>query len=61
MSNVVRLYTPNELDRLWEEYAALARATAADIRLLSDRRHIEAMARAERRFRTAYLASENAA
>lgn len=61
MSNVVRLHTPCDADRLWSEYAALARATRANPRLLEDRQHNEAMIRAHRRFAAALLASENIA
>lgn len=61
MSNVVRLYTPNQIDRLWEDYASLARAMADNPRLAADRAHVEQTLRAHTRFAKAFLASENAA
>ena len=61
MTNVVRLYTPNEVDRLWDEYVALARAARVKPELAEDRQHNEAMIRAHARFSKAFIASENAA
>jgi hypothetical protein len=61
VTNVVRLHTPSEVDRLWEEYAAMARAARANPALLDDRLHNEAMIRAHRRFAAAFAASENIA
>jgi hypothetical protein len=61
VSNIVRLYTPTEVDRLWDEYAAMARAARDNPALLDDRPHNEAMIRAHRRFATAFAASENIA
>lgn len=59
MSNVVRLYTPNEVEILWEDYASLARQLTAGSPALTDRNHIEATARAMSRFQKAFLALEN--
>lgn len=61
MSNIVRLHTPNDVNRLWEEYAALAREVRHAPALLDDREHNEAMIRAHRRFASAFTASENIA
>ena len=61
MSNIVRLHTPNQLDRLWEEYAALARAMADNPKLAADRGHVEQSLRAHARFAKAFLAAENVA
>ena len=61
MSNVVRLYTPDEVDRLWDEYATLARALRLRPELADDRQHNEAMIRAHARFSKAFIAAENAA
>lgn len=61
MSNVVRLHAPADVDRLWNEYVALAQAVVRDVNLLTDRQHQQAMARAERRFKDAFIASESAA
>lgn len=61
MSNIVPIRRSGDVDRLWGEYAALAQAVATDVNLLTDRQHQQALARAERRFRDAYLASESAA
>jgi hypothetical protein len=61
MNNVVRLHTPNDVDRLWNEYAALVRQARTNPALAEDRRHNEAMVRAHRRFAAAYAASENVA
>jgi len=58
MSKVVRLHAPDQVDTLWEAYAALARAAAASPALMADRNHIEAMTRAMRRFQSAFNASE---
>lgn len=58
MTNVVRLYTPTEVDRLWDEYAALARAVRANPALAEDRSHNEAMIRAHSRFAKAFAALE---
>ena len=58
MSNVVRIYSPNEVDRLWEEYAAIARNLLARPELADDRAHHEAMIRAHNRFSKAFLAVE---
>jgi hypothetical protein len=60
MSNVVRLHTPNDVGRLWEEYAALIRAANADRRLFEDRAHMEAAARAHSRWSKAFTAVEGA-
>lgn len=59
MSNVVRLYTPNEVERLWEEYASLARHLTPGSPKLTDRAHVQATARAMSRFQRAFLAMEN--
>lgn len=59
MNKVVRLYTPNEVERLWEEYASLARQLVPGSPRLTDRGHIEATARAMNRFQRAFLALEN--
>lgn len=61
MSNIVPIRRSGDVDRLWSEYAALAQAVVTDVNLLTDRQHQQALARAERRFRDAYLASESAA
>lgn len=59
MSNVVRLHSPGEVDRLWNEYAALARDLVPGSPKLIDRQHVEATARAQARFQRAFLAMEN--
>lgn len=59
MSNVVRLHSQTEVDRLWNEYAALARELVPGSPKLADRRHVEATARAQVRFQRAFLAMEN--
>ncbi|KMS58772.1 hypothetical protein [Sphingobium cupriresistens] len=61
MSNVVRLHTPGDVHRLWDEYAALVRAVREDPALMDNRPHNEAMIRAHRRFASAFAASENIA
>ncbi|RSU58031.1 hypothetical protein [Sphingobium yanoikuyae] len=61
MSNVVRINTQIDVAHLWEEYAALIRATQEDASLLSNVRHMQAAARAHARWQKAFLASENAA
>lgn len=58
MNNVVRLYSPSEIDRLWNEYAAIAREVRARPELADDRAHNEAMIRAHARFTKAFIASE---
>ncbi|WP_375194666.1 hypothetical protein [Sphingobium sp.] len=58
MTNVVRLYTPTEVDRLWDEYAELARALRVRPDLADDRQHNEAMIRAHSRFAKAFSALE---
>jgi len=58
MTNVVRLYTPNDVDRLWEEYVALARAMRLNPALAEDRPHNESMIKAHARFAKAYTALE---
>ena len=58
MTNVVRLYTPTEVDRLWDEYAALARAVRVNPALVEDRPHNEAMIKAHARFAKALTALE---
>ena len=59
MSKVVRLYSPTEVERLWNEYASLARELVPGSPRLTDRNHIEATARAMSRFQRAFLAAEN--
>jgi len=59
MSNIVRLHSPTEVERLWDEYAALARQLTPGSPRLTDRGHIEATARAMTRFQRAFLALEN--
>lgn len=61
MTNVVRLHTPTDVDRLWSDYASLVRAARTNPALLDDRAHNEAMIRAHRRFAAAFTASENIA
>lgn len=61
MSNVVRLHAPADVDRLWEDYAALVRAARAEPALAEDRHHNEQMIRAHRRFAAAFAALENIA
>lgn len=61
MSNVVRLHTSSDVNRLWEEYAALVRAARSNPVLAEDRSHNETMIRAHRRFAAAFAASENIA
>ena len=45
-------------DVAWEQYRSLAIRLSCDPHLLTDRRHMEAMARAERDWKRAFLASE---
>lgn len=59
MSNVVRHHSPTEVERLWDEYAALARELVPGSPRLTDRQHIQATARAMSRFQRAFLAMEN--
>lgn len=61
MTNVVRLYTPNEVERLWEEYASLIRAANRDRRLFESLDHMQAAARAHARWTKAFLALEGIA
>lgn len=60
MTNVVRLHSPSDVDRLWEEYAVLARALVKDAKLCTDIDHMQQMARAHARWSRAFLALENA-
>lgn len=56
MSNIVRLYTPREVDRLWNEYIALVHQHQRDARLLTNLAHMQACARAHARWSKAFLA-----
>lgn len=58
MTNVVRLYTPTDVDRLWDEYVALARAVRVNPALAENRAHNEAMIKAHARFAKAFAALE---
>lgn len=48
----------NIIDAAWERYRALAIAISCDPALAADRQHMEALARAERHWKSAFLASE---
>jgi hypothetical protein len=57
----IALFPSSDADRLWERYAALARAIVTDQTKLVDRDHMQAMARAHDEWRDAFLQSERRA
>jgi hypothetical protein len=61
MSAVAVLPTIPAVDAAWERFRALAAPIADDPTLLSNRSHMEALARAERDWKAAFLALEAAA
>ena len=51
MGNPIHLFDRSREEQAWEDYRVLAAALVADQSLIVDRQHMEALARAERRWR----------
>lgn len=59
MGQIAIIPTEAAVEAAWERYQALAIAISCDPALLADRDHMEAMARAERAWKTAFLAGDS--
>jgi hypothetical protein len=51
VGNTVTIFDTSREEQAWEDYRVLAAALASDQSLLTDRQHMEALARAERRWK----------
>lgn len=55
MADIVPLFDQTREEQAWEDYRLLAAMLVDDGRLIADRQHMEALARAEKRWKQLYL------